>query len=49
MKPVHQSEIINLKIGGIDHMDFPLYRDAYIVSGDYDGRPLTEEKIEFLN
>jgi hypothetical protein len=42
-------ENLPLKISGVVHEDFPLYRDAYIVSGDYKDRPLTEEEIEFLN
>jgi hypothetical protein len=31
---------------GIDHKDAPDYCDAFIVSANYDGYPLTEEQIE---
>lgn len=41
--------IDNIKWDGIDHTDHPDYCDAYIVSADYDGRPMTEEEIEDLD
>jgi hypothetical protein len=43
------SKIDNIEVDGIDHRDYPDYCDAYIVSADYDGEPMTEEEIEILN
>jgi hypothetical protein len=41
--------IDNIKWDGIDHCDYPDYADSYIVSADYDGRPMTQEEIESLD
>jgi hypothetical protein len=43
------SKIDNVVFDGIDHRDAPDYCDAYIVSADYNGQPMTEEQIEELN
>jgi hypothetical protein len=43
------SKISNVELDGIDHSDYPDYCDAYIVSADYDGEPMTDEQIEELN
>lgn len=43
------SKISNVELDGIDHSDYPDYCDAYIVSAEYDGRPMTEDEIETLN
>ena len=40
--------ITNVKFEGIDHKDYPDYCDAYIVSADYNGEPMTDEQIEEL-
>ena len=40
------SKITNIEFDGIDHSDYPDYCDAYIVSADYDGQPMTEEQLE---
>ena len=40
--------ITNVKFEGIDHKDYPDYCDAYIVSADYNGEPMTDEQIEDL-
>lgn len=42
------SKIDNIEFDGIDHKDAPDYANAYIVSADYDGKPMTEEEIEEL-
>jgi hypothetical protein len=34
---------------GIDYTDYPDYCDAYIVSAEYDGKPMTDEQIDELN
>ena len=38
-----------LEWDGIDHRDHPDYCDAYVVSGEIDGREMTEEELEELN
>ena len=43
------SKIDNVVFDGIDHRDAPDYSDAYIVSADYDGEPMTEQQIEEMN
>lgn len=39
----------NVKFEGIDHNDRPDYCDAFIVSAELNGIPLTDEQIEDLN
>lgn len=42
-------KISNIEFDGIDHKDFPDFCDAYIVSADYNGEPMTEEQLEEIN
>jgi len=46
---LHTGKITNVTFDGIDHNDYPDYVDAYVVSADIDGRPMTEEEIDELN
>lgn len=41
--------IRNVIFEGIDFTDYSDYCDAYIVSAEYDGKPMTEEQIDELN
>lgn len=41
--------IDNIEIDGIDTNDYPDFCDAFIVSADYDGEPMTDEQLEALN
>jgi hypothetical protein len=41
--------IDNIELDGIDTNDYPDFSDAYIVSADYDGEPMTELMIEDIN
>ncbi len=43
------SKITNVRVGGIDHEDYPDFCDAYIESADYDNREMTEDELEILN
>jgi hypothetical protein len=43
------TKIDNVVFDGIDEEDFPDYCDAFILSADYDGEPMTEEEIESLD
>lgn len=48
-KKIDYSKIDNIVFDGIDHTDSPKYCDAYIVSADYNGIPMTENEIEKLD
>ena len=41
--------IDNIEVDGIDTNDYPDFSDAYIVSADYDGEPMTELMLEEIN
>lgn len=43
------SKIDNVVLGGVDLEDYPDFSDAFIVSADNDGVPMTEEEIDELN
>jgi len=43
------TKIDNVVFDGIDEEDFPDYCDAFILSADYDGEPMTEEEIDSLD
>ena len=42
-------KIDNIEVDGIDTKDYPDFCDAYIVSADYDGVPMTDEQLDELN
>lgn len=42
-------DITNVDFEGIDYSDYPDFCDAYIVSAELDGVPMTEEQLEALN
>jgi hypothetical protein len=46
---IDYSKISNIEFDGIDTRDYPDFSDAYIVSADYDGQPMTDEQLEELN
>ena len=41
--------IDNIEVDGIDTKDYPDFCDAYIVSADYDGVPMTDEQLDEVN
>jgi len=41
--------IDNIEVDGIDTNDYPDFCDAFIVSADYDGQPMSEAQIDELN
>ena len=41
--------ITSIVFEGIDYTDYPDYCDAYIVSAEYDGKPMTDEQIDEIN
>ena len=42
-------KITNVVLNGIDLEDYPDFCDAYIVSADYDGVPMSDDQIYKLN
>ena len=42
-------KITNVVLDGIDFEDYPDFCDAYIVSADYDGEPMSDDQIDKLN
>ena len=46
---MNQDLIDNIELDGIDVTDYPDFSDAYIVSADYDGEPMTELMLEDIN
>ena len=41
--------IDNLVFEGVDTKDYPDFSDAYIISADCNGKPMTESEIEELD
>jgi len=41
--------IDNIELDGLDTNDYPDFADAYIISADCNGIPMTEEEINILN
>lgn len=45
-----KTELIdNIKFEGVDMRDWPEMTDAYIISADYNGRPMTEFELDEIN
>ncbi len=42
-------KITDVVLDGIDLADYPDFCDAYIVSADYDGEPMSDDQIDKLN
>ena len=42
-------KITDVVLDGIDFEDYPDFCDAYIVSADYDGEPMSDDQIDKLN
>lgn len=41
--------ISNVSLEDIDYSDAPDFCDAFIESADYNGEPMTEEMLNFIN
>ena len=48
-KKMDYKKIDNIEIDGINTKDYPDFCDAYIVSADYDGKPMTDEQLDEIN
>jgi len=43
------SKISSVEVDGIDTKDYPDFCDAYIIDAEYDGRPMTDEELLYIN
>lgn len=41
--------IYNVVMADVDSNDYPDFCDAYILSAEYDGTPMTEEQLDEIN
>jgi len=48
-KVMDYKKIDNIEVDGIDTKDYPDFCDAYIVSADYDGKPMTDKQLDEIN
>ena len=49
MKTLDYNKISDIEFDGIDTEDYPDFCDAFIISANYDGEPMTEEQLEEVN
>ena len=42
-------KIDNIEVDGIEPKDYPDFSNAYILSADYDGVPMTDEQLDEIN
>lgn len=49
MKTLDHTKISDIEFYGIDPKDYPDFCDAFIISANYDGEPMTEEQLEEVN
>ena len=43
------TKITNVQVDGIDPKDYPDFVDAFIDSADYDGKPMSDEMLDYIN
>jgi len=46
---IDTSQVTDIEIDGIDHLDYPNFSDAFILNAKYKGREMTDEELEALN
>jgi hypothetical protein len=46
---MYYNKITNIQIAGVNWNDYPDFANAYILSADYDGVPMTEKQLDELN
>lgn len=42
-------KIDNIELDGVNTRDYPDFCDAFIVSADYNGKPMTDEQLDEIN
>jgi len=43
------NKLQDIEVDGIDRSDYPDFCDAYISAASYEGRPLTDDELDWLN
>lgn len=46
---IDYKKITNVEIEDVFRFDYPDFCDAFITAADYDGKPMSEEMIDYLN
>jgi len=46
---VEYKKIENIELDGVNTRDYPDFCDAFIVSADYNGKPMTDEQLDEIN
>lgn len=49
MKTIDLSKVKYMMFEGIDMRDYPDFCDAYLSYAEIDGRPLTDEELDYIN
>ena len=49
MKTLDYTKISDIEFDGIDTEDYPDFCDAFIISANYDGEPMTKEQLDEVN
>ena len=49
IKAMDYKKISNIRVENIDASDHPDYVDAFILSADYEGQPMTDEQLDKIN
>ena len=42
-------DVDDIVVSGVDSKDYPDFADAYVESATADGKPLTDEQLDWLN
>lgn len=42
------TQVTDLEFDGISHEEYPRYNEAFVSGGNYKGKPMTEEKMDFI-
>lgn len=43
------SLVDNVEVDGIDHSDYPDFCDAFISNADYNGEPMSDDMVDYIN
>ena len=46
---MNKEQIDNIILDGVDPKDYPDFADAFIVSADYKGKPMTDKQLDEIN
>ena len=43
------NDLEDIQLANVDPRDYPDFVDAYIYAADYDGKPMTDEQLDYLH